>query len=161
MWKSSNHLLKAQISMLTITASEVIRCAIGEVFAYAGDYRNDTAWRKGVIELRYEGADAPAAGVVTHEVMLSMGMRNITVAKIHEYTPYTRTAFRSISGPLPCHGFREFQESAEGTTFTYVLTLEPQGAMRLLKPLLRTMFQKQVGADVRRLKSMMELGVNP
>jgi uncharacterized membrane protein len=88
--------------------------------------------------------------------MLSMGMRNTTVAEIKEYVPNTKTAFRSISGPLPCHGFREFQESAEGTTFTYVLTLEPRGAMRLLKPLMKGMFQKQVGEDVRNLKAKLE-----
>jgi len=154
--KLHNHNLKAQINMITITASEVIRRPIGEVFGYAGDYRNDTTWRKGVVEMRYEGASEPAAGVVPHEVMLNMGMRNTTVAEINEYIPNTRTAFRSISGPVPCHGYREFQENADGTNFTYVLTLEPRGAMRLLKPLLRTMFQKQVGEDVRRLKAKLE-----
>ncbi|MCZ7557480.1 MAG: SRPBCC family protein [Bacteroidia bacterium] len=142
--------------MISITASEVIARPIREVFAYAGDYRNDTAWRKGVVEMRYEGRDEPAKGVVTFEVMRSMGMKNTTVAEITEYNPVARTAFRSISGPVPCHGFREFQESAEGTTFTYVLTLEPRGVMRLLKPMLRTMFQKQVGEDVRRLKAKLE-----
>jgi uncharacterized membrane protein len=154
--KSSNNHLKAQINVITITASEVIKRPIDEVFAYAGDYRNDTAWRRGVVEMRYEGADEAAEGVLTFEVMRSMGMKNTTVAEVNEYIPERRTAFRSISGPVPCHGFREFQESAEGTTFTYVLTLEPRGVMRLLKPLLRTMFQKQVGEDVRRLKAKLE-----
>lgn len=151
-----NNNMKAQISMITITASETIRRPISEVFGYAGDYRNDITWRKGVVEMRYDGANAPAEGVRTHEVMHSMGMKNTTVAEITEYIPETKTAFRFISGPVPCHGYREFRETAEGTIFTYVLTLEPRGLIALLKPLMRGMFQKQVGDDVRRLKAKLE-----
>jgi hypothetical protein len=87
--------------------------------------------------------------------MRSMGSVAVTVGEVTEYSP-SRTAFRSLSGPMPCNGSREFVATPTGTKFTYSLTLRPTGFFRMLEPLLRLVFTKQVRADVDRLKDHLE-----
>ncbi|HEX4940353.1 MAG TPA: SRPBCC family protein [Candidatus Kapabacteria bacterium] len=125
------------------------------VFAFAGNYANDPVWRSGVLSMVYQTSGAPAAGVRTKEIIRSMGRKAVTIGEIIEYSP-SRTAFRSISGPVPCEGSREFVPVASGTRFTYSLTLHPTGFLGLLEPLLKRMFTKQIQADVQRLKRHLE-----
>ena len=125
------------------------------VFAFAGDYANDPAWRTGVVSMMYETPGPVAVGTRTRETMRSFGTKAVTVAEVTEYSP-TRTAFNSVSGPIPCAGSREFVDTPTGTRFTYTLTLRPVGVFRVLEPLLRLVFARQVGADVKRLKQRLE-----
>jgi len=141
--------------MFTVSCSAEIRRPPGEVFAIAGNYTNDPSWRKGVRALVYETGGPPAVGTRTRETMRSMGRVAVTVAEVTAYSP-SRTAFRSLSGPVACEGCREFVASPTGTTFTYSLTLRPAGFLRVLEPLLKAVFARQVQADVRRLKQRLE-----
>jgi hypothetical protein len=141
--------------MFTVTCSEEIRRTPRAVFAFAGDYLNDPLWRAGVLSMEYEAGGAAAIGVRTREAMRSMGRTAVTIAEITDYSP-ARTAFRSRSGPVPCSGSREFVASASGTSFTYSLTLDPGGFLRVIEPLLRVVFARQVRNDLRRLKQHLE-----
>lgn len=141
--------------MFTISVSEDIQRPVAEVFKFAGDYANDPAWRAGVTAMTYEGAPSAAVGARTRETMRTFGSTATTVAEIMEYSA-SRTAFRSLSGPVDCEGSREFIASPAGTTFTYTLTLRPAGAMRIIEPLLRFIFLRQVRGDVKRLKAHLE-----
>jgi hypothetical protein len=141
--------------MIEIKVTEEIHRPVGQVFTFAGEYLNDPHWRKGVTAMAYETSGPPAAGSRTRETMESMGRRATTVAEVTEFSP-SRTAFRSLSGPVACYGYREFVATNLGTMFTYSLTLHPRGLLRLLEPLLRSMFVKQIKDDVRRLKALVE-----
>lgn len=57
---------------------------------------------------------------------------------------------------MPCEGRREFAVTAGGTRFTYTLTLRPTGFLRLLEPLLRGLFARNVRADLQRLTAQLE-----
>lgn len=141
--------------MIEVSYTAEIRRPPDVVFAFAGDYANDPSWRGGVLSMVYE-TDAPVArGSRTRELMRSMGRKVVTVAEVTEYSP-TRTAFRSLSGPVACEGHREFVGTATGTRFTYSLVLRPTGVLRLLEPLLRWMLARQIQADVRRLGERLE-----
>jgi len=146
--------------MFQVSWSEEIRCPAGVVFAFAGDYANDTSWRKGVLSMVYETRGPPRVGARTRETMRSMGRTAVTVAEVTEYSP-SRTAFRSLSGPVTCEGVREFIATPAGTRFTYSLTLRPAGALRALEPLLRLVLARQVRDDVRRLKLQLESAQAP
>ena len=98
---------------------------------------------------------ADPALVRTRESMLNMGRTVVTVAEITDYST-SRTAFRSLSGPVPCEGSREFAATDAGTQFTYALTLRPGGLLRIIEPLLRVLLARQVRADLHRLKSLLE-----
>ena len=141
--------------MFTVSCSAEIQRPLDEVFAFAGDYANDPSWRAGVLAMVYETAGPPGVGSRTRETMRSMGRTVVTVGEVTEYSS-ARTAFRSVSGPVPCEGSREFAIRPGGTTFTYSLTLRPAGLLRLLGPLLRAAFARQVRGDVRRLKERLE-----
>jgi hypothetical protein len=141
--------------MFTVSCSAEIRCSPDAAFEFAGDYANDPLWRKGVLAMSYASAGAPRVGATTHETMRSMGRTAVTVAEITEYSA-SRTAFRSVSGPVPCHGSRQFVANRTGTTFIYSLTLAPTGALLLLEPLLRWVLARQVRNDVLRLKDQLE-----
>lgn len=141
--------------MFTVKASQRIARAPGDVFEFAGDYANDPLWRKGVVSMAYEPSGPPSVGVRIREVMRSLGRNFVTLGEITEFSP-TRTAFRSLSGPVSCRGSRDFAASGGGTQFTYSLTLCPTGVLRLLEPLLRSMFAKQVQGDVAKLTQLLE-----
>lgn len=141
--------------MFTISVSKDIQRPATQVFEFAGDYANDPAWRAGVIQMTYEGSNSAAVGVRTRETMRTFGRTAVTVAEITEYSS-TRTAFRSLSGPVACEGSREFITNPLGTKFSYSLTLYPSGAVRVLEPLLRIVFQRQAKADLQRLKAHLE-----
>jgi hypothetical protein len=141
--------------MFTVSCSEEIDRPPEAVFAFAGDYANDPRWRTGVLDMAYEAGSTPTVGARTRETMRSMCRTVVTVAEVVEYSP-TRTAFRSVSGPVSCDGSREFTRSPQGTTFTYALTIRPNGPLRLLEPLLRVALARQVRRDVRQLKRVLE-----
>ena len=141
--------------MIEVSCSEEILRSPDVVFEFAGDYANDPSWRAGVLSMVYETSGPPAIGARTRETMRGLGRTAVTVAEVTEYSP-SRTAFRSLSGPVPCDGSREFLATSAGTRITYSLTLRPTGALRVLEPLLRRLFAKRVRADVRRLKHHLE-----
>ena len=141
--------------MFTLSHSTEIHCPPEAVFAFAGDYANDPVWRTGVLAMSYPPGSGPEVGTITHETMRSMGQTAVTVAEITEYAS-TRTAFRSLSGPVPCHGFRQFAASPHGTAFTYSLTLQPTGFLGLVEPILRWVLARQVRNDVLGLKKHLE-----
>ena len=143
--------------MFEVSCSAEIGRPPNVVFAFAGDYANDPAWRAGVQCMEYETSGPPAVGTRTRETIRSLGGTAVTVAEVTEYSP-SRTAFRSVSGPIPCAGSREFVATPSGTRFTYSLTLRPAGVLRVLEPLLKRVFARQVRADVRRLQHRLEAG---
>jgi hypothetical protein len=147
-------MIESNANGFTVTESQDIDATPEVVFALAGDYLNDPKWRKGVISMVYEPT-GPALGCRTRERMRSGFWTAETLAEVVEYSP-ARTAFRALSGPIPCHGYREFVPDANGTRFTYSLTIVPRGLLRFFAPLLRTMLAGQVRKDVRRLKELAE-----
>ncbi|CAG0992902.1 hypothetical protein ANAEL_02402 [Anaerolineales bacterium] len=73
----------------------------------------------------YETSGPPAVGTRTRETMRSMGSTAVTIGEVVEFSS-SRTAFRSLSGPIPCNGSREFSATPAGTKFTYFSIFVPQ-----------------------------------
>ncbi|WP_156406323.1 SRPBCC family protein [Hydrogenophaga sp. Root209] len=141
--------------MFKVSKAIEIECSHEEVFAFAGDYSKDSAWRGGVISMDYETSGPPTFRLRTKERMRSLGLSTTTVAEVFEYSP-TRTSFRSISGPVPCSGSRDFQACPAGTRFTYTVILNSDGFRRLIDPLLGLFLAWQLTKDLRRLKRQLE-----
>lgn len=142
--------------MITVRSSIEISRPVDQVFLYAGDYRNDIFWRKGVILMECEPSGMLQTGTITRETMLAFGNRNMTIAKITEYDPCKRTAFEALHGPIPCKGFRTFEPTPTGTRFTYSLTLRPSGWRSLMLPGLYPILARQIRHDLRRLAAILE-----
>jgi hypothetical protein len=142
-------------AVFTISLSVDICLPPEEVFRFAGDYANDPVWRAGVTEMTYDVGGSAAVGVKTRETMRGLGNSAVTVAEITEYSR-TRTAFRSVSGPVACEGSREFLGTPGGTRFSYSLTLRPEGFLKGIEPILKLVFRCRIGGDIRRLKNHLE-----
>ncbi|MFT4046349.1 MAG: SRPBCC family protein [Solimonas sp.] len=142
--------------MITVACSIYIRRPPGTVFAFAGDYRNDPQWRRGVVAVRCEPELEPALGVRTRETMKFCGLRAETLAEIIAWDVGSRTAFHALSGPVPCSGRRLFEAEDKGTRFSYLLHLRPRRRWQWLSPLLGLLFQWQAGGDLRRVRRLLE-----
>jgi uncharacterized membrane protein len=145
--------------MITVACSIHIRRPPDAVFAFAADYRNDPLWRRGVVAMRCEPELEPALGVRTRETMKFCGLRAETLAEIIAWDVGRRTAFQTLSGPVPCSGRRLCEAEGEGTRFSYLLHLRPRGRWQWLSPLLGLLFQWQANGDLRRLRRQLEAPV--
>ena len=141
-----------------ISAGATIGRPVGEVFAFAGDYENDSLWRSGVVGMRYETPGVLSAGARTREIMRFLGGRVTTVAEIVEFERHRKTAFESRGGPVPVWGSRTFEPVDGGTRFTYELSMRPGGRWALLSPVLATMLRRRAARDLRKLKTLLEHG---
>ncbi|WP_028081592.1 SRPBCC family protein [Solimonas soli] len=140
--------------MISVACHIHIRRPPDAVFAFAGDYRNDPRWRRGVIDLQCEGE--PRIGSRTREVIRFCGLRAETIAEVTAWDAGRRTAFEALSGPVPCAGRRLFEAEGEGTRFSYLLQLRPRGRWQWLTPLLGLLFRWQAAGDLRRLRRVLE-----
>ena len=140
--------------MITVVCSTYIRRSPSEVFALAGDYRNDPLWRRGVVELQCEGE--PRLGARTRERLRFCGLQAETIVDITAWDVDRRTAFEAVSGPVPCSGRRLFEAQGDGTRFVYQLHLRPRGRWRWLGLLLTLIFRWQATGDLRRLRRLLE-----
>jgi uncharacterized membrane protein len=143
--------------MVTVQASIVVGRPIGEVFAYAADFRNDAAWRGEVSEIRYLTPDPIAVGSRELETARFFGRTARTETRVTEFEVPRRVAFEHVSGPYRVRGSRTFEAVPDGTRFTFRLESEVSFAFeRLLVPLLGRLFQRQMDQNVARLKAILE-----
>lgn len=142
--------------MFTVSCVEDMRCSPLAAFSYAGDYANDSSWRRGVLSLAHVESESPVApGVRTREIFRVLGLQIAILAEVTDFTP-GRTAFRTVSGPVRCDGSREFCAGPLGTRFIYTLNVRDTGLFRPIEPLLSFLISRQVPADLRRLKIRLE-----
>ena len=143
---------------LHLQQSITIARPVSAVFAYAGAYENDPAWRCGVLEMVQDPAGIPIVGATTREVLRVFSRRQVTVAEVVAYEPAVRTAFVSFDGSTPVRGSRRFEACADGTRFTYELELARTGLVRLLGPLLVRSLNREIARSLRRLRGLLEDG---
>ena len=142
--------------MATIKDEIVINASRELVFGFVSDYSNDVKWREGVIGMKCSTKENIFLGTRTRETMKFLGRTFITIARVTEYSPFTKIAFRSVTGKIPVHGYR-LTEGVEGyTKFTYSLTIELQGFSLLFDPLMTAIYRKRIRRDLLKLKSILE-----
>lgn len=142
--------------MASVSGTVLIDRPRDDVFAYVSDYENDPQWRSGVSEMRHEPPGQVSIGVRTHEVMRFMGRDMATEAEVVEYEPGRRIGFRTISGALSAHGYRLVEDAGTGTRLTYHADAELTAAYRPFTALIKWAFSRRVGADLTRLKAILE-----
>jgi hypothetical protein len=116
--------------MVEIRQSVLIALPPEEVFAYASDFRNDTEWSSAVKESRQTSGDGPALA--------------------------SEVVYFSSSGPVPHQETRTFEAVDGGTLVTVTIHVELTGMYRLAESMLRNAGNKQMVADLARLKDRLE-----
>jgi Polyketide cyclase / dehydrase and lipid transport len=141
---------------IRVSDSVVIARPVPEVFAYVADHENLPAWTVGVKESKRLTAGPPANGARYRVVGKLLGR---SVESSYQITAFDRD--RGFEGTMtsPMFGFCEryrFESDQDATRLSMNAAVEPRGVFRLLTPIMTAGVRRQVKADHRRLKTLLE-----
>jgi uncharacterized membrane protein len=142
--------------MKRIEASIVVNQPVEEVFAYMSNPENDSQWQSAVLESGFLGEGPMAVGAKTREVRKFMGQRMESEAEITAYEPNVKVAFKSTSGPVQYEIWTTFETMDAGTKLTIVAEADTGGFFKLAEGLVVRQFEKELRADLARLKDILE-----
>jgi uncharacterized membrane protein len=139
-----------------VTDSVIIAKPVAQVFAFVADHQNLPAWTVGVEESQRLTDGPPASGSRYRVVGRLLGR---TIESSYQVTAFEPE--RSFEGTMtsPVFGFIEqyrFEPAEQGTRVSMTATVEPHGVFRFLTPIMTAGIRRQVGADHRRLKAVLE-----
>ena len=126
------------------------------VWAAIADYAYDLRWRKGLTDMTPDPPGGPAVGTKVHEVVRNSGRDYVADTVVTESDPGVAYRFEGSGTIGGLKGGRRVEPDAGGSVFTYTIELEPQGAMRLLRPVLGPMVRSGLKKDLQTLKSLLE-----
>jgi carbon monoxide dehydrogenase subunit G len=128
------------------------------VWEAIADYGFDREWRKGLREMSPDPPGPPAPGTRVHEVLRSSGRDYVADTVVTEIEPGVSYRFEGSGTMGGLAGGRAVRaaETGTGAVFTYLIELRPEGAMRLLSPVLGPMVRSNLRKDLRRLKALLE-----
>jgi uncharacterized protein YndB with AHSA1/START domain len=142
---------------LHIEASVRIDRPPADVWDAIADYSFDREWRKGLSEMTPDPPGGPEVGTRVHEVVRNSGRDYVADTVVTEAAPGTSYRFEGHGTIGRLAGARRVEPSRDGrSVFTYEIELEPQGAMRLLRPVLGSVVRSNLEKDLERLKSLLE-----
>jgi uncharacterized membrane protein len=141
---------------INVSDSVVIARPVDVVFAFVADHENLPAWTVGVRQSR-RLTPGPAAAGSEYRVVGTLLGRPVE-------SSYQVTAFepgRGFDGTMtsPMLGFSEhyrFESGPDGTLVSMSAAVEPHGVFRFLSPIMGAGVRRQIRADHRRLKTVLE-----
>ena len=131
---------------------------VSEVFAYVTDPWHLPEWQTNTIEVQTDPAPPLRAGTRLKEIHVApFGKRvesEVVVAAIEQDR---LLALHIENGPVPIDGRWEFADAGDGgTLIRFSASGTVHGPLRLLGPVLRMGFKRQMRMDHRRLKRQLE-----
>ncbi len=145
--------------MTAIEHEIVIRRPIEEVFEFTVDPDNVPLWQPAVIEMRAEGPVGVGQRVVQTRRLL--GRRIDLVVEVTEFDPPHRFGMRIVSGPLKGTLRSTFAAVAEGTRVALIAEVPGAGLMRAANMLAAEAAKRELAANCRRLKDLIESAPSP
>jgi uncharacterized membrane protein len=141
---------------ISVNDSVVIARPVQEVFAFVADHENLPAWTVGVKASQRLTVGPPADGARYRVVGKLLGR---SVESSYQITAFERD--RGFDGTMtsPMFGFSEqyrFNPDEDATRVSMSAAVEPRGVFRLLTPIMAAGVRRQVKADHRRLKAVLE-----
>jgi hypothetical protein len=128
------------------------------VWEAIADYAFDLEWREGLTDMTPTPPGPAAMGTKIHEVVHASGrdyVADTVVTGFEEGTSYSFVGSGTIGGIA---GGRRVVGTADGSSadFTYIVEMQPRGAMRLMRPILGSMIRKNLRRDLATLKGLLE-----
>ena len=142
---------------ISVSDSVVISRPVDAVFAFLADHENLPAWTVGVKQSRRLTPGPPAVGTTYQVVGVLLGRPVESSYQITAFEPGRGFAATMTS---PMFGFAEqyrFEPDQDGTRVSMSAAVEPHGVFRFLSPIMTVGVRRQVRADHRRLKTVLEL----
>ena len=127
------------------------------VWEAIADYGFDLQWRKGLEEMAPDPPGGPEVGTKVHEVVRNGGRAYVADTVVTSLDPGVAYEFEGHGSIGGLGGGRSVAANGgEVSVFTYDIRLQPEGGMRLLRPLLGPMVRSGLKKDLRKLKGMLE-----
>ena len=142
--------------MVTIIKSILIDCPLEEVFAFVSKYKNDTKWRKGVVEMLQFPDYSTFVGTTTIETIKFLGQKQVISAEVCEYVKNKKVSFRTTDGLFQVTGSRDVSRENNKTKFTYALSADLKGIYKLFAGPIAHSFEKRISKDLVKLKQILE-----
>ncbi len=142
--------------MIRVEHTVVINRPIEEVFAFMAQAENLPRWAASTVEARQTSEGPVSAGTTCTVVNKAMGREMEHDFVVTEYVPHTIYAAKSTSGPFPMHMRYSLEPTDGGTSVHTVSEADLGGMARIAAPVLTGMARKQIAADHRTLKAMLE-----
>lgn len=144
--------------MAPIVNSVEISRSPEDVFAYVTDVPRLSEWQEGVVSARLEGEGPPRQGARA-TMTRRVGPREQTLTvEMTEFSPPRSYVFRGLDGPIRPLVNGKVEPLGDGTSsrFTVELDFEGHGFGKLLVPLVRRQFQRELPANHQNLKRQLE-----
>ena len=129
-----------------------------EVFAVVTDLGRLHEWQPMVVDVQQLDSGPLRAGSRLREVREFRGKRLEQTVEVAALEPGRRFGLRVLEGPLPVDGDLHFDRDGDGTRLRLVATGRPQGAQRLLSPLLRAGIRREFRKQYAALREVVEAG---
>jgi uncharacterized protein YndB with AHSA1/START domain len=129
----------------------------GEVFAFAADPSNATAWYKNIKAVEWE---TPPPAVVGSRVRFRAQFLGRTLDytyEVRQIEPGRRFVMATAQGPFPMETTYAWDDTADGATKMSLRNRgEPSGFAAVTAPVIAMAMRRANEADLRRLKALLE-----
>lgn len=141
---------------MKITDSVVIDRPIDEVFAYAGDPKNDPQWSTAFVDARMTSEGPVGKGSTLVEQLRFLGKRIDIDCEITEYEPGRRLEFSLAAGTNTGVHVRTFEDMGSSTKVTFLTEGDASGLFKIADPMLNKVGNRQMTAELHALKAILE-----
>jgi uncharacterized protein YndB with AHSA1/START domain len=140
-----------------VTSDITIARPRADVAAYACDPGNATEWYENIKAVEWRSAPPLRVGSRVAFVAAFLGRRLDYTYEVRQLVPGERLVMSTDKGPFPMETTYEFSDAAGGATrMTLRNRGEPSGFSKLAAPLMAKAMRRANGADLRRLKALLE-----
>ena len=141
--------------MIKLIKSIQIQCSPEQVFEFIKDPANAARWQDALVSARYVTNSPRGTGGVIHIVQKILGRQVVIYSEITDCHPPNTYAFKYKNG-LPLAGCHTLVPKDGGTWFTITLEGSLEGPLRVVESLMHRQMEKQIDADLLRLKAVLE-----
>jgi uncharacterized membrane protein len=142
--------------MINVEKSITIQRTVEDVFDYVSNLSHSAEWQTGLTEIRQITDRPPGVGTQYAFVRTFLGRKLEASNEITEFTPHVKVAFKTISGSIPLEASYHFEPAEKGTKLTSKIAMQTSGFVSLAEPLVSASLQRDVEANLKVLKNMLE-----
>lgn len=144
------------MNTIEMTAEIDVDAPADAVWALVADYARDPEWRAGVDAMDPAPPGPVRPGTTTDERMRAFGSRYRNGGIVDDVRPGERFTWRTTSG-VDADGSRAVHALGPGRSRVRLETrVRPQGAQRLMAPVLGILLRRNLSADAERLRALVE-----
>ena len=147
--------LREELRVATFENVVVIGRPIEDVFAFLADFENVPKWNYAIVETRKVSEGPVGVGTIYRQVR-SVPSRSEESFQVTAYVPPRHLEIQGQLGPFPSRLSYALDALPGGTRVTNSVELKLRGPGRLLGPVAMPRVRDAVGANLRKLKELLD-----